>query len=350
VKKGTASNVASYATSFAVAAFFLGLAAVQLGLTATALFGVQPFWGHPPPQLAAAWAAALFVFCALAYEAWKGLTPDRALFAAAVCVTATMLLWHENARAFADPAQACPWFFLAAGLIVAMLAVLYAVESGHRAIGFAIALLACAAAAWYSPIGVATFAAVLALAVAVRAGFLVFFVLLLAVVAAAAFYVWMARGVDLNALVAWAQGLAPVATLPIVQIGAVPREMLRTVPLDPAWTFPIAFAVGLLGLVPMAVSCALLWFRHHFFTRLEGLAIGLFAFGVAAHVVIVARGARLFIAHPEELLAPRYLFWSCVTWLGIALFVAARLGFAGPAGRRWGLTALALFSIAAIPG
>jgi hypothetical protein len=118
---------------------------------------------------------------------------------------------------------------------------------------------------------------------------------------------------------------------------------------DPAHALTLAAAAASITAVPTAVSMLVLWLRGHYFTRLEVLGVSLFVFGVTANILIALGRAALFAAQPERVLAHDLLVWSCVAWLGMGLFVVARLPYTVGRGRTLALALIALLCLAAIP-
>jgi membrane-anchored protein YejM (alkaline phosphatase superfamily) len=131
-------------------------------------------------------------------------------------------------------------------------------------------------------------------------------------------------------------------------IGGVVAEAVGPWVRDPAMLVPIAAIAGGLAVVPMAVTVLVLLLRGHFFTRLEALAVSFHVFGIVANALIAVARAPALLAQPAQLFADVYLFWSCIAWLGLGLFVVARLPYAGPTGRRVVLIAIALFCLAMV--
>ena len=54
----------------------------------------------------------------------------------------------------------------------------------------------------------------------------------------------------------------------------------------------------------------------------------MFIFSVSTNFMIAANRSELFLAYPDQIFADRYLFWSCVGWLGAGLYALTRPGMA----------------------
>jgi hypothetical protein len=302
-----------------------------------------------PVQRVAAWIALALTFAVVAEEAWRSLAPDRLLAAAATCVLATLLVWNVNAGLFVQDSEALRIFIVIGALVAATLAAQWALASEQRALWWALAVLLCAVATLSLGIGIAAFAALMAVAIVIRAGFATFAVLVVLTVAVAALCLWAVPGSGWEDLLKkeWSPQL--VLLNAFARMGAVAAEICRPILRDPAHALTLAAVAGLVTAVPTAVSMLVLWMRGHFFTRLEVLGVSLFAFGATANFLIALGRSVLFAAQPELVLAPEMLIWSCVTWVGMGLFLVARLPYAEGRGRPIALVVIALLCLAAIP-
>lgn len=302
-----------------------------------------------PVQRVAAWLALALTFAVVAEEAWRSLAPDRLLASAAICVLATLLVWNANVGLFLQDSEALRVFVVIGALVAATLAAQWALASEQRALWWAVAVLLCAVATLSLGIGIAAFAALVAVAVVIRAGFATFAALVLLALAVAVLCMWAVPGSGWQELITkeWSPQL--VLLNAFARIGAVAAEICRPFLRDPAHALTLAAVAGLVTAVPAAVSMLVLWMRGHFFTRLEVLAVSLFVFGVTANILVALGRATLFAAQPELVLAPQMLIWSCVTWLGMGLFLVARLPYAEGRGRTVALAVIALLCVAAIP-
>jgi hypothetical protein len=303
----------------------------------------------PAVQRVAAWIALALTFAVVMEEAWRSLAPDRLLASAATCVLATLLVWNANTGLFVLDTEALRIFVVIGALIAATLCAQWALASEQRALWWALAILICAVATLSLGIGIATFAALVAIAVVIRAGFATFAGLVALVVGVAALCMWAVPGSGWQDLInkEWSPQL--VLLNAFARAGAVAAEIFRPFLRDPAHALTLAAVAGLITAVPTAVSMLVLWMRGHFFTRLEVLGVSLFVFGMTANFLVALGRAALFAAQPEHILARDLLIWSCVAWLGMGLFLVARLPYAEGRGRAIALAGIALFCLAAIP-
>jgi hypothetical protein len=110
----------------------------------------------------------------------------------------------------------------------------------------------------------------------------------------------------------------------IARIGAVIVEIPRPYVADElAWMVP-ALAVSAFAVTLAGVSIVGRWRRGETFTGIEVIAVAFFIFGLMANALISANRTAYFFEHPGQLFADRYLFWSCVTWLGLLLYGLSR--------------------------
>jgi hypothetical protein len=264
-------------------------------------------------------------------------------------VAAALLLWNANVRMFLHESEAIRLFGVAAALTAATLAALRAQESERRVLWWSLALLACAVATLAYGIGIAAFAALAAVAIVIRAGFASFAAIVAVAVAISAAFLWALPGEGWRDLVSRELSVPLVILHAFALIGGVVAEAVSPWVRDPAMLVPIAAIAGGLAAVPMAVSVLVLLLRGHFFTRLEALAVSFYGFGIVANALIAVGRAPALLAQPAQLFADVYLFWSCIAWLGLGLFVVARLPYAGPKARRVALIAIAVFCVVLIP-
>lgn len=87
----------------------------------------------------------------------------------------------------------------------------------------------------------------------------------------------------------------------------------------------VAAVIGAVGLLAGGLVVRRSWRSPERVGRLEvlGLSLVLFSVGVAGLVALTR--AALFATNPDQLFADRYVVWSCVFWLGLALCLMARL-------------------------
>ena len=330
----------------------LGPAEAQPPSGSTALFrwlDLEALKLAPSVQRVAAWIVLLLAFVAIVRDAWKSLAPDRLLSAAATCIAATLLAWNANVGLFLHDTEALRAMVVIGAAIAATLAAQWAPASERRVLWWAVAILACAVAMVSLGIGIAAFAALVAVAIVVRAGFGTFALLVLLAAGVAALGLWAVPGTGYEDLLSrnWSPQLALLNAA--ARVGAVAAEIVRPLVRDPSHLLTIAAVAGTITAVPTAVSMLVLLLRGHFFTPLEVMGVSLFAFGVTANILIALGRVTLFAARPELVLASDLLIWSCMAWLGMGLYLVARLPYAEGGARTGALVTIALLCLAAIP-
>jgi hypothetical protein len=94
----------------------------------------------------------------------------------------------------------------------------------------------------------------------------------------------------------------------------------------------LAFVIGVAGLGLLAILTLRAWRRPDSVTRTEALGLGLSLFAACVAVIVGLGRSQLFAIYPEQVLADRYVQWTNLFWLGLALALGARV-----AHRRWGI-------------
>jgi hypothetical protein len=232
------------------------------------------------------------------------------------------------------------------GLVVALWGAHAAVDG--RGVPWAIAIVACFVATFSFGPGIATFAVLFVAGVLLRqtAARLAFVVA--AALAASAIYFFLLPGS--YAARHETTGFSPVGGLyylaarlaaPAYELlsGATPQEDF-----SPAWPL-----VGLVVLLPVMISVVRRWHARVNFDRFEIVAVGLFCFGVTASYLVAATRAEYFAEHPDQIFAKRYLFWSCLSWLGAGLYGLASLNRMDSRAQSIGALAVGALAVAGVP-
>jgi|GEM_PF-59524 len=84
-----------------------------------------------------------------------------------------------------------------------------------------------------------------------------------------------------------------------------------------AWESRIVGAAGVCGYVLIALHG---WRKRALLGRTRVLAFGLSTFALVAGALVCVNRAQAWTAVPSQVLADRYLPWSCLFWLGLALY------------------------------
>ncbi|HWT16734.1 MAG TPA: hypothetical protein VN581_13225 [Patescibacteria group bacterium] len=87
----------------------------------------------------------------------------------------------------------------------------------------------------------------------------------------------------------------------------------------------MATAIGGAGLGVLALLGVRLWRCPADATRIEVVGFGLAIFAVGVALLVAIGRAQLFAVAPDQVLADRYVPWSALFWLGLAMATAARV-------------------------
>ncbi len=274
------------------------------------------FSGRQALQVVTAWGAALGAAALLMRMCWREM--DVVRVSAVACAIASTVFWNANARMFIHAYEATHVFFIFASLIVAL-----SLVTCDGAVTTKQVLLACLAAV------VATFSfgpgiivhgtivgllvvrrvpwprVALALGVAVTIYVLYSYVLPGAVGVRASsgavswintsYFVW------LRACAYWVEMLLPWGYVDGTGLG-VCLTVFGTV------------------LAYTAYCTVRLWLDKAPMSRCTLVGIGLMMFGLLTNLLIAVNRTELFLLNPSDAIAERYLFWSALVWLGVALF------------------------------
>ncbi|GAA0713694.1 hypothetical protein [Dokdonella soli] len=107
--------------------------------------------------------------------------------------------------------------------------------------------------------------------------------------------------------------------------------------------------IGGIGVCALLVASVHAWRRGKSLSATRVLAFGLSAFGIGVAVIVCFARLHAFGTSPSQVFADRYLPWSCLFWLGLALYAIAGRG-PRPVWRTAGVAcAVVLTALAALP-
>lgn len=306
------------------------------------------FRGTQLLQALTSWSAAAVVIAMLLRAGNRDLRGNAMLMASGVCAMCTMLLWNANARMFIHAYEAMHVFYVTFFVVVAIHCAMRASVTGTWKwwIG---SIVACIAATFSFGMGLASFAAVALVAILRRCGRLL--VLLIALCALATFliYYMVLPGAEGVRAVTSGVAIQAVVFFALARVGAVFAELLRLfVPGLPFQATIAAFA-GAAGIAFVSVLSVRQWNRRIPFVDMELYGLGLVAFGVVTNMLIAVSRTGYFFDHPGQLFADRYLFWSCVTWVGLYIYLLPRLAHTKRIEQLSAAILMILFSLAAVP-
>jgi hypothetical protein len=306
------------------------------------------FKGTQLLQALTSWGAAAVVVAMLVLAVKRDLRGNYIFIAAGICAICSTLLWNANARMFIHAYEAMHVFYVTLFAMVAIHCAMRAPDTGAWKwwIG---SIVACVAATFSFGMGFASFGAVAIVPILRRRGWLPVLFILLAALATFSIYYAVLPGA------AGVQGVTSGHSVPAViffafaRVGAFFAELLRLFVPDLALQAAVGALAGAAGIAVITVLSIRQWNRRAPFGDLELYGLGLAVFGLLSNLLIAVSRTGYFFEYPGQVFADRYLFWSCVTWLGIYLCLLPRLVRGKRIGQLAAATSVILFSLAAVP-
>lgn len=277
---------------------------------------------------------------------------------AALCLLATIaLFWLGNARMLMHGNESVHAYFVVLFCVFGVLAVV-AARHGSTTFRAAVAGLCCVAASFSFGTGMASFGAVLLVGIVLRLrlrALAIPSVLLVLSLGVYAFGLPGSNGVrhsllldpvgNLTTLTRWLSAPWMRAWLghgdPSIEAwlqssmdrttfghGLVSSARMLSLPFGAHPAMVISILVGTLGVCGFAWACLHAWRTHGQLSSSRALGLGLAAFGLGAAIIICFARVNLFQAAPAQVFADRYLPWSCLFWLGLAIYAIAGINFA----------------------
>jgi hypothetical protein len=299
-------------------------------------------------QSLTAWLAAGVIATMLLFAIARDLRRNFLLWASAGCVLFTMLAWNANARMFIHAYEAVHVFYVVFFLVIAVhFAVRDPLKSDLKS--WILSIGACIAATFSFGPGIASFAAVMVVAVLRRHSPGILFFISLSAFATLLLYYFALPGAE--RVQGAISGFAFRATVffAIARVGAVFAELVRLFVPDLGVQATVAALAGVVGIALFVASLVRQWHRNEPFVDTELFGAALVVFGLATNTLIATTRTSYLFEHPEQLFADRYLFWSCATWLGLIIYGLPRLVRASRAKQYAAATAIVLLSLSAVP-
>lgn len=94
---------------------------------------------------------------------------------------------------------------------------------------------------------------------------------------------------------------------------------------DEGWLVKESLAVGAIGALAWIAMVVNAWRQREGLSRSRFLALGMATLGLCVGAIICLTRVEHFEASPGDVLAERYLPWSCVFWMGLAWYPVASL-------------------------
>lgn len=297
-------------------------------------------------QFTTAWglaAACTVVIMRDMRRAWPPL-----IFVAGSMLAIVLVWWNAHARMFIHVYEAVHLFYILGGLISSV-CIAHAAASHGWPFWWHLSWLACVLAVFSFGPGIATFAALFAVAVLLRAPIRVLATLSVVLAITLWIYVYALPGAEGVRNASGGLPAGPVAFHLFARLGAPAHEMLRVLDVPTGVALGTACVTGGFVSAVLAIIATDILRGQSSANRITLLGIGMLVFGASANALIAINRTDYFLQHPDQLFADRYLFWASLTWLGAAIVLLQRA-----AGRPLALqcavgTVAALFSAAAIP-
>ena len=306
-------------------------------------------------QIAVGCAAALLALTLIVVTIAREHVMSVVTRAAACALSVVALFWLGNARMLMHGNELVHAYFVVLFTILAVLAVNIA-RRRRPTMWMGLAALSCVAATFSFGTGMASFGAVLGLGLIVRLRLRDLAIPSALLVASLAVYLLglpgnggirntllfdpagnlavLARWLSAPWMRAWL-GQADPSIEPWLQSSLLSFPLGHALVSTARWLstpFGEAAAMRESAIVGSIGVCAFLgeaihaWRRGRGITSTRVLALGLSAFAFGAAVIVCFGRLHLFEASPDQVFADRYLPWSCLFWLGIALYTVGGEG------------------------
>ncbi|MBL8522233.1 MAG: hypothetical protein JNN20_00955 [Betaproteobacteria bacterium] len=234
------------------------------------------------------------------------------------------LFWNANARMFIHAHEASHLFYVLLGLVVAIEMLWRHIESGGLRYLWG-AIGACLFATFSFGPGFIVFAAVLGLAILHRAATRTLVLLVCATGFAFILYFLLLPGAEGVQKSGQGFDFASVLFFAFARVGAAVYELLVHVVRDDDSRIGLSALAGLIATLGILAEPLSRWLRRERFDKLEHIGIGMMIFGLVTNTLIAIQRGGYFLDAPEQLFADRYIFWSCVFWVGVLIYCCVRL-------------------------
>lgn len=274
------------------------------------------FSGAVTLQFASAWISAAVAVGLLFVRCWSALDwPRRSML---LCVVATTILWNANARMFIHAYEATHVFYIFVALVVALFAV-----SSEGEVTFPRVALACFAAALatfsFGP-GIVVYGAVAAVLVLRRAPWKKLAAVIVGASVVVAVYSFGMPGSDGVHVSSGAISLIKTSYFVVARIAAYWVELFAFLFASDSWQRGVVVTISTVVVTLTALHSLRAWWTRQHFSPAMLMGLGILFFGVVTNALIAVNRTSYFQANPPELFADRYLFWSTLVWLGLAIY------------------------------
>lgn len=292
-------------------------------------------------QALTAWSAAAVIAAMVLLTIKRDLRRNSVLLASGACVICTMLAWNANARMFIHAYEAVHVFYVVFFVVVA---VHFAVHES-----WILSIVACIAATFSFGPGIASFAAVMVVAILHRHRPGILLLISLSAFATFLLYYFVLPGSERVQGAISGFSFRATVFFAIARVGAVFAELVRLFVADLSVQATVAALAGAVGSALFVSSLVRKRHRKEPFVDTELFGAALFVFGLVTNTLIATTRTSYLFEHPDQLFADRYLFWSCVTWLGLIIYGLQRLLRASRPKQYAAATSIVLLSLSAVP-
>ena len=294
-------------------------------------------------QLAVGSAMALATALTLAVAAWREAALRASARAAAALFAVVGVLWLGNVRMLFHGGEAVHVYPVTFATVLAALCV-FATAKGRSTGWVVVAALLCSVATFSFGSGVASFAALFAVAILLRLDWRHWPAPLAIIVADVVLYLYVLPGSEgaKNSL-ALQLDRTVVITLRLLSSPWIFAEAGRL--LGAAGRGAPSLALGAIGLIAYAGGMVDGYRRGRRLPRMQAVAIAIATLGLATAALIGLSRVDYMAAVPDQVFADRYLVWSSLFWAGIGIHLVGAFATA-PNGDRYafgaGIVALIL--------
>ncbi len=311
-------------------------------------------------QVAVGVAAALLALILVVATITRERSVPATTRAAASLLTVLAIFWLGNARMLMHGNELDHTYFVVLFTICGLLAV-NAARHAHQTTWTLVAALSCVAATFSFGTGMASFGAVLLLGMIVRLRIRNLAIIVAFLGAALTFYLAglpgdggvrgsllldpagnlsvLARWLSAPWMRAWLGHADPPieawlqSSMSSNLLGAALVTTARwiAIPFGDDATMRLAAIAGCAGIAAYLAMLVHAWKSGPQLTRGRALALGLSTFAFGSAVIVCFARLHLFEVAPGQIFADRYLPWSCLFWLGLALYPALGSGSRSPA-------------------
>jgi hypothetical protein len=278
---------------------------------------IKMFQGAPYLQSIASTTAIFSSYYILTRAVMREPEANMFLKLGTAALIASVLFWIAHARMLVHIFESCHILFITFFLVLAIKFAISASSTENSRWIFA--ALCCAGATFSFGPGIASFVALFAVALSRRASVKVLAIIVLSAGLCALLYAYGLPGGD-GARHSVTGQIATSIFLLIARIGAIWVAIFDPYARGNEVSILTGCILGLVGFAVTGFAAITQWAKKQPLSEAGMYGIAFFVFGLTANALITISRQEYFAQYPDQLFAPRYLFWSSLTWLGIGLY------------------------------